>query len=73
MVGVGFYSFIIGNFSSIISGSSQIQKSIAYRVKGLSELARKAKLPFETSKQIKQFIESNVMALFTQDEDTLLI
>lgn len=70
LVGVAFYSFIIGNFSSIISGSSQIQKSISYRVKGLSELSRKAKLPFETSKQIKQFIEANVMALFTQDEDS---
>ena len=39
-------------------------------MKGLSELSRKAKLPFETSKQIKQFIEANVMALFTQDEDS---
>jgi len=28
LVGVGFYSFIIGNFSSIVTGSSQIQKTI---------------------------------------------
>jgi len=69
LIGVVFYSFIIGNFSSIITGSSQIQKSISYRVKGLSELARKAQIPYDTSKQIKQYIEQNVMSFITQDED----
>ena len=62
LVGVVFYAFIIGNFSSIISGSSQVQQSIHYRVKGLSELARKAQIPFSTSKLIKQYIEANAMA-----------
>ena len=42
MVGVAFYSFIIGNFSSIISGNSQDMLTIQNRVQGLSDLARKA-------------------------------
>ena len=40
--GVGFYSFIIGNYSSIISSNIQIQASIQLKIKSLAELAKKA-------------------------------
>ena len=53
MVGVGFYSFIIGNFSSIIAGNDAVTITIQRRVQGLSEIARKASIPFSTSKKIK--------------------
>ena len=46
---------------------------IQYRVKGLSELARKAQIPFETSKKIKKYIEANTMSFISQDEDAKLI
>ena len=73
LVGVGFYSFIIGNFSSFVQGRSRQQMDIQYRVKGLSELARKAQIPFETSKKIKKYIEANTMSFISQDEDAKLI
>ena len=36
-------------------------------------MARKAQIPFDTSKKIKQYIEANVMNFITQDEDSQLI
>ena len=65
MVGVAFYSFIIGNFSSIISGNDGATITIQNRVQGLAELARKASIPFSTSKKIKQYIENNCHSLFS--------
>lgn len=40
--GVGFYSFIIGNYSSIIQSNIQIQASIQMKIKALADLAKKA-------------------------------
>lgn len=62
--GVGFYSFIIGNFSSIIQSNIQIQASIQSKIKSLAELTKKAQIPIELSKKIKKFIENNYEALY---------
>jgi len=35
LVGVGFYSFIIGNFSTIVTSNSQLLSSVQYRVSTL--------------------------------------
>lgn len=59
LIGVAFFSFIIGNFSSIISRNSEIEQSIAARVQGFSEISRKAQIPFVLSKKIKQYVENN--------------
>ena len=50
-----------------------MQKNVQYRVQGLAEVARKANLPFGTSKKIKQYIENNVASLFNQDDDAQMI
>ena len=57
--GVGFYSFIIGNFSSIISSNIEIQANIQLKIKGLIDLSKKAAIPYLMSKKIKRFIENN--------------
>ena len=35
LVGVGFYSFIIGNFSTIAASTSQLLQTVQIRVQGL--------------------------------------
>ena len=47
--------------------------TIQNRVQGLSDLARKAQIPFNTSKKIKQYIENNSHSLFSQEEEDKLI
>jgi hypothetical protein len=59
LVGVIFYSFIIGNFTSIIAGDTELQQSVQYRVSGLADLSRRAQIPFQLSKKMKQYIENN--------------
>ena len=53
LLGVLFYSFIIGNFTSIITSGSQMHNTIQQRIQSLSDLARKAKVPFDSMKKIK--------------------
>jgi len=67
--GVGFYSFIIGNFTSIISSNDQIEASIQMRIKSLVELAKKAQIPIELTKKIKKFIESQDIATSIVDNN----
>jgi CRP-like cAMP-binding protein len=69
LVGVAFYSFIIGNFSSIITSNTALQQSVQFRVAGLAELSRKAKIPYSVTKKIKTFIENNFKSLFNQDDE----
>ena len=70
LVGVGFYSFIIGNFSSIITSNTALQQSVQLRVAALADLSRKAKMPYTVIKKIKSFIENNLKSLFNQDDET---
>ena len=65
LVGVIFYSFIVGNFTSIIAGNSELQQSIKYRINGLADLSRRAQIPYSLSKRMKQFIENNYQSLFS--------
>jgi len=69
LVGVGFYSFIIGNFSSIVTSNTALQQSVQYRVARLAELSRKAKIPYSVTKKIKTFIENNYKSLFNHDDE----
>eukprot|EP00347_Sterkiella_histriomuscorum_P023172 403335679 len=71
--GVGFYSFIIGNFSSIISGNIQIQATILLKIKSLADLSKKAQIPVDLLKKIKKFIENNYEAIYNQEDEVQLI
>lgn len=63
--GVGFYSFIIGNFSSIISGNIEEQASLQNKIKSLISLAKLAEIPQVLSAKIKNFMENNYHAMRT--------
>lgn len=73
LVGVAFYSFIIGNFSSIVASNTALQQSVQFRVASLAELSRKAKIPYSVTKKIKTFIENNYKSLFNQDDEAQLV
>ena len=47
IVGVGFYSFVVGNFSSILTGNVQMEATIHLKIISIKELARKAEFPLE--------------------------
>ena len=73
LFGVGFYSFIVGNYSSIISSNIQIQASIQMKIKSLAVLSSKANIPIELTKKIKKFILNNYESIYNQeDEDNLI-
>ena len=42
LFGVGFYSFIIGNFASIIQSNDQISASLEKRIRNLAHLTKQA-------------------------------
>jgi hypothetical protein len=73
LFGVGFYSFIIGNFSSIISGNDKISATVEKRVRQLAHLTQKAAIPYELSRKIKTYIETNYESLYSQGDETQLI
>eukprot|EP00347_Sterkiella_histriomuscorum_P013799 403363320 len=71
--GIGFYSFIIGNYSSIIAGNIQIEASISLKIKSIKDLAKRAQIPFDLLLKIKKFIENNFESLYNQEEESQLI
>eukprot|EP00347_Sterkiella_histriomuscorum_P013255 403365416 len=71
--GVGFYSFIIGNYSSIIAGNIQIEASISLKIKSIKDLAKRAQIPFDLLLKIKKFIENNFESMYNQEEESQLI
>ena len=73
LFGVAFYSFIIGNFTSIIQGDDQIQAMVDLKIRHLAMLSVRAQIPYELSKQIKTFIENNYELLYNMDEETHMI
>ena len=55
--GVGFYSFTIGNLSSIMASIDIKAHQLQTRLNTLSEFAKKNKLPEGTQFRIRRFIE----------------
>eukprot|EP00347_Sterkiella_histriomuscorum_P008697 403344103 len=73
VVGVAFYSFVVGNFTSILVGNVEIQATISMKMNRLHELARKAQIPFELMIKIINFIENNYQTLHNQEEEANLV
>lgn len=73
LFGVGFYSFIIGNFSSIISGNDQMGAILDKKINNLWSLSQKSEIPFDIAKKIKVFIEANYSILYSQSDESQLI
>ena len=73
LFGVSFYSFVIGNLTSIIASDAINSQSLHDKVKALEEFAHKTKLNNNLVFKIKQFLEINYKELFSQhDEENLL-
>ena len=59
LFGVGFYSFAIGNLSTIMANMDTRSSHLSARVSALNEFSKEVKLPDELHFKIKQFIEHN--------------
>jgi hypothetical protein len=57
--GVGFYSFTIGNLSSIMASIDIKASKLQAKMNTLSEFAKKTKLPLDLQNKINRFIENN--------------
>jgi hypothetical protein len=57
--GVGFYSFIIGNLSSIMNDIDYKASVLQDKINALDEFAIKTKLPIKTIDKIKDFFRNN--------------
>lgn len=59
IIGVGFYSFTIGNLASIFNSidikAAQLQQKLAV----LSEFSKRTHLPEELQNRVKRFLENN--------------
>lgn len=69
IVGVGFYSFVVGNFTSILTGHVEIEASIQKKIRCIKELAWKADFPLELVNKTKSFLENNYETLFNHEEE----
>ena len=70
--GVAFYSFVIGNFTSMLASNDIIKKSYYIKIKGLVEFSKKAGIPGDLTLKIKRFIENNYM-YFTMSKPNNLV
>jgi hypothetical protein len=59
IMGVGFYSFIIGNLSSIMNDIDDKNSKLQDKINALSDFARRTKLSQTTVDKIKTFFENN--------------
>jgi hypothetical protein len=73
LFGVAFYSFIIGNFTSIIQGNDQVSALLDKKIRRLAMLSLKADIPYDLSKKMKTFIEHNYESLYSMGDEAQLI
>jgi hypothetical protein len=59
IVGIGFYSFTIGNLSSIFNSIDGKAAHLQQKLNVLSHFSRRTRLPEEIQNKIKRFIENN--------------
>lgn len=57
--GVGFYSFTIGNLSSILSSIDEKASELEKKKYNFAEYAKKHKLPIEIQNKVTKFIDNN--------------
>jgi hypothetical protein len=72
-LGVAFYSFVIGNFSSMIENNDIMKQQLNVKLKAIAEFTKQTGLPIDIYLKIKRFIENNFFYLFSDDEEEKLI
>lgn len=58
-LGVCFYSFNIGSFTSIIQAKRETKAAVDVKVQSLNDFAKKSHLDPEITKKMRLFIENN--------------
>lgn len=72
-IGVGFYSFTIGNLASIISSIDSKAAHLQTKINLLSDFARRKNLPYSLERKIKKFTENNhLQDLYERDYNNLV-
>lgn len=66
--GVGFYSFTIGNLSSVIAKMDAGTALLKSKLNTLQEFSKRVGLPHPVESTIKRFIENNNKDITTIDE-----
>lgn len=69
MFGVIYYSFIIANFSSLISNNNILRQQLNTKLKGVAEFAKKTGLPLEIYIKIKKFVINNFYNFMSDEEE----
>ena len=72
--GVGYYTFLIGSVTSMISAELENTESLNYKPKVLEDFYKESGMDDELMNKIRQFLLNNYNELFTKkDEEELLI
>ncbi len=59
IIGVGFYSFTIGNLASIFNSIDLKAAALQQKLAVLAEFSKRTKLPEDTQNRVKIFLENN--------------
>ena len=73
VVGVGFYSFNIGNLSAMISTIDFKAAQLQNKLQMIQDFVRRTQLPTEIEQQIKNYIENNHKVDLEQTEQKKLL
>jgi hypothetical protein len=68
IIGVNFYSFTIGNVSSIIAGMDSKAAILNSKLNTLNEYSAKYNLPLSTQTKIKTFFENQAKTKVTDGD-----
>ena len=68
IIGVNFYSFTIGNVSSIIAGMDSKAAILNSKLNTLNEYSTKYNLPISTQNKIKTFFENQAKTKVTDGD-----
>ena len=63
-IGVGFYSYAISNFSTMMSSTDRKNLYLSQRLDALADLVKMTKMPIETEKKVLNFLYRNLPTKF---------
>eukprot|EP00347_Sterkiella_histriomuscorum_P011676 403371537 len=63
LLGVGFYSFVVGNYSSMISEQVIGEAYLLWKTKRIDEMGQRLKFPIQTQIQLTEFVKKNFRSL----------
>lgn len=70
--GVGFYSYVIGNMTSLVESNDSDNEEIQEKLETLKKFAKNSKLPATLYNRIKKFIENSALQKKYQESEKLL-